>query len=179
MKRILILVLALMSMAFLCKDNVAQVDQGKENSPVSLKDLRSAPAEIVLDSKPLSLTAFPWRDFMPGNLYGAEGSPLMVGLRVTASDAKPFPSGVRIDRAWVILGGQIWEVLNLRTQLKSPADNQNGWINCSESFGCQATIREGPRWGPSVEVDVVVRLTDKGGQHYLIQSQKQKIQASH
>ncbi len=178
MKRIVSLVLALMSVAFLCKENAAQVDQTQENSPVSLKDLRNAPAEIVLDGKSLSLTAFPWRDFMPGTSHGGEGSPLMVGLKVTASGAKPFPSGVRIDRAWVILGEQIWEVSNLRTQLKSPSDNQDGWINCSESLGCQATIREGPKWGPGVNVDVVVRLTDKEGQHYLIQSQKQKIQAS-
>lgn len=174
MKRIFSLVLALMSMAFLCNENVAQ-----ENSPVSLTDLRSAPAEIVLDGKSISLTAFPWRDFMPGASMGPEGSLLMVGLKVIASNEKQFPSGVRMDRAWVILGEQIWEVSNLRTEGRNPAVGQDGWINCSESLGCQATIREGPRWGPSVQVDVVVRLTDKEGQHYLIQSAKQKIQASH
>ena len=49
MKMIFRLVLALMSLAFLFEETRAQMRQAQENVPVSVKELRNAPAEIVLD----------------------------------------------------------------------------------------------------------------------------------
>ncbi|HSE25837.1 MAG TPA: hypothetical protein VLB68_29490 [Pyrinomonadaceae bacterium] len=177
MKVILRLVLGLLSLAFLSKEMPAQVGQAKENLQLSFKDLRNAPAEIVLNGKSLSLTTYPWRDFMPGTSSGTDGSPLMVVLRVATSDKQAFPSGVRMDRAWVLFGEQIWEASDFRSQVK-PSQEEDGWIICSVTPVCEATIRRGPKWGPGIFVDVVLRLTDKEGQHYLIQAQKQLIQRS-
>ena len=175
MKVILRLVLGLMSVAFLSKEVPAQMDQAKENLPVSIKDLRKAPTEIVLNGKSLSLSTFVWRDFMPVTFRGPDGSPLIVTLKVATSDKQAFPSGVRMERAWVLFGEEIWEATDFRSQLKSPSQDREGWIHCSNSPVCEATIREGPKWGPGVFVDVVVRLIDKEGQHYLIQAPRQYI----
>jgi hypothetical protein len=156
----------------------ADVDQSKENLSISIKDLRNAPTEIVLDGRSLSLSAFPWRDFMPGTLNGPDGSPMMVALKVATTDKKPFPSGVRMDRAWVLFGEQVWETSKVRDQLNSPPYEKDSWIACSDSPACETTLRDGPKWGPNVFVDVVVRLTDKEGQHHLLQVRKQCVTAT-
>jgi hypothetical protein len=83
-----------------------------------------------------------------------------------------------MERAWVLFGEQIWEVPDFRFRGRRLSDNKEMWINCSVSSGCEITFSEGPKWGPGVFVDVVVRLIDKEGKHHLIQAQKQYINAT-
>jgi len=176
MKAIFRSVLALMALAFLFEETPARMRQAQEKEPVSINELRSAPAEIVLDGKSLSLSAFLWRDFSPG-AWGYN-RPLMASLKVTTSDKKAFPSGVRMERAWILFGEQIWEVPDFRFRGRRLSDNKEMWIMCSVSSGCEISTSEGPQWGPGVFVDVVVRLIDKEGKHHLIQVKKQHIIAT-
>lgn len=178
MNIIFTLLLALMPSTFLFLQFPAPADQSKENLSVSIKALRNARTEVVLDGRSLSLSAYPWRDFMPGT-GPADGSPMMVALKVATSDKKPFPSGVRMDRAWVLFGEQVWETSKLRDQMKSPPNEKDSWISCSDSPVCETTARNGPKWGPGVFVDVVVRLTDKEGRHHLLRVPKQCVNATH
>jgi len=169
------LLLPLIPAAFSFMQLPAQVGQSKEKLSVSINDLRNAPTAVVLDGRSLSLSAYPWRDFMPSTLPAPDGSPIMVVLKVATSDKKPFPSGVRMDRAWVLFGEQMWEASEFRAQVKSPPYDKDSWINCPDSPVCEATARDGPKWGPGVFVDVVVRLTDKEGRHHLLQAPKQYV----
>jgi hypothetical protein len=43
---------------------------------------------------------------------------------------------------------------------------------------CEFTVRDGPKWGPFVFVDVVAQLTDKEGRHHLLQAPKQYVNRS-
>ena len=172
------LLLPLIPAAFLFMQLPAQVGQSKEKLSVSINDLRNAPTEVVLNGRSLSLSAYPWRDFMPSFLPAPNGSPMMVVLKVATSDKKPFPSGVRMERAWVLFGEQMWQTSEFRAQVKGTPHNKDSWINCSDSPVCEATAREGPKWGPGVFVDVVVQLTDKEGRHYLLQVPKQCVKAT-
>jgi hypothetical protein len=169
------LLLPLISAALLFVQLPAQLGQSKET--LSIDDLRNAPTEVVLDGRSLSLSAYPWRDFMPGAWPGPDGSPMMVVLKVATFDKKPFPSGVRMDQAWVLFGEQMWQTSEFRAQAKG-TPNKDSWMYCSDSPVCEATAREGPKWGPEVLVDVVVRLTDKEGRHYLLRVPKQCVKAS-
>jgi hypothetical protein len=178
MNIIFTVLLALILAAFPFMQHPAQTGQSKENLSVSIKDLRNAATEVVLDGRSLSLSAFPWRDFMPSTLSAPDGSPMMVVVKVSTSDKKPFPSGVRMDRVWVLFGEQVWETSELRAQVKTPPYNKDLWVNCSDSPVCEATAREGPKWGPGVFVDVVVRLTDKEGRHHLLRVPKQCVKAA-
>src|SRR5687768_7253591 len=92
----------------------ADMDQEKNDLSVSIKNLRSAPTTVAVDGRSLSLSAYPWRDFMPSTIPTPNGSPMMVALRVSTSDQKPFPNDVRIDRAWVLFGEQVWETSEFR-----------------------------------------------------------------
>jgi hypothetical protein len=180
MNIIFTLLLALILAAFPLVHLSAPTGQSKENPSLSIKDLRNAATEVVLDGRSLSLSAYPWRDFMPGTST-ADGSPMMVGLRVATSDKKPFPSGVRADGAWILFGEQMWEISDLRRNVAGIPDNKDSsekWINCPVSPVCEFTVRDGPKWGPGVFVDVVVRLTDKEGRHHLLQVPKQYVKAA-
>ncbi len=179
MNTIFILLLALIPSAFPFVQLPAQTGQSKENLSVSIKDLQSAPPEVVIDGRSLSLSAYPWRDFMPGTSAGGDGSPMMVVVKVATSDKKPIPSGVRMDRVWVLFGEQVWETSELRDQPKTPPYNKDLWVNCSDLPVCEVTARGGPKWGPDVFVDVVVRLTDNEGRHHLLQVPKQYVNATH
>ena len=175
MNIILTLMLAFMPAAFPFQQSPSLVGPPKENLPVSVNDLRKARTAIVLDGRSLSLSAYPWRDFMPSSLPAPDGSPMMVVLKVATTDKKPFPSGVRMDRAWVLFGEQLWEASQFRGRVKSPPYDKDGWINCGDSPVCEATARDGPKWGPGVFVDVVVRLTDKEERNHLLRAPKQYV----
>lgn len=68
--------------------------------------------------------------------------------------------------------GTLWrasgETFKLRDQLNSPPNEKDSWIKCSDLPVCETTVRNGPKWGPGVFVDVIVRLTDKEGRHHLL-----------
>lgn len=177
MNMILCLMLALMPGASPLRQLRALVGQTKQDLSVSIKDLRNAPTVVVLDNRSLYLSVYPWRDFAPG-ATGPDGTPMMVGLKVTSADKQPLPSGIRMDRAWVLFGEQSWEVSNLRGRKAGQDHDKDSWINCSDSPTCEVTIRDGPKWGPGVFVDVVVRLTDSEGQHHFLQAQKQRVMRS-
>lgn len=177
MNVILSLILALMFAASPLKQPRALVCQTKENLSVSIKDLRTAPTVVVLDNKSLHLSAYPWRDFMPGS-GGSEGSPMMVGLRVTSADKQPLPSGLRMDRAWVLFGEQIWEVPDFNFKGRIAGQQKDSWIKCPVSPVCEISVHGGPRWGPSVYVDVVVRLTDSEGREHFLQAPNQFVIAT-
>lgn len=164
--------LPLIAIAFTLIQHPTPVSQSGEQLPMSIKQLQNAPTEIVLEGRPLSLSTYPWRDFMPGSSSTPDGSPLMVALKVATADKKPLPSGIRMDRAWVLFGDEMWEASDFRSGRRPVKD---GWIKCAETPVCEATIRGGPKWGPGVFVDVVVRLTDKEGQSHLIRAPKQLI----
>ncbi|HEY8185890.1 MAG TPA: hypothetical protein VIF64_07460 [Pyrinomonadaceae bacterium] len=174
MNAILTLLLVLIPAAYPF-EFLALVGQAKENLPVSINDLRNAPTEIVMDGRSLSLSAYLWRDFMPSS--PPDGKPMIAVFKVATSDKKPFPSGVRTDWAWVLFGEQMWEASELKEQLEGPycQDSSGKGIKCPDSPVLISIARDGPKWGPGVFVDVVVRLTDKEGRHYLLRGPKQYV----
>ena len=111
---------------------------------------------------------------MPG--MWPDGRPLMVAFKVTSADKQPLPSGLRMHRAWVLFGEQVWEVSNLGGP-KQDHDNDS-WIKCPDSPVCEISVTGGPTWSPGVYVDVVVRLTDKEGREHFLQATHQLIMAT-
>jgi hypothetical protein len=175
MNVILSLMVALILVASPPKQLRALVGQTKQDLSVPIKDLRNAPTMVVVDNRSLHLSTYPWRDFNPGPGWGPDGSPMMVALKVTSADKQPLPSGVRMDRAWVLFGEQSWEVSDLRGRIAGQDHDKDLWINCPVSPVCEVTVRGGPKWGPGVYVDVVVRLTDREGREHFLQAPNQYV----
>ena len=173
MSVIIKLLLMLLPAVSLFQQLPAGVDQSKQDATVCVKDLRSAPIDVVLDGRSLHLSTYIWRDFAPSSYSG--GQPMIAVFKVSTSDKKPLPSGIRMDRSWVLFGDQIWEAWEFRTRMKGSTKSEDSWVRCPESPVCEVTAREGPKWDPGIYVDVVVRLIDKEGRQYLLQAQKQYV----
>ena len=126
--------------------------------------LSSAPTRIVVDGKTLTLAAFLGRDFMP--ISPPDGQPLGGTLRIQTDDGSPVPATVTADTSWVIYNTEVWSTTVEQWPRESSAPNY------------QVVVRNGPKWGPNVTVDVVVRLRDSAGSVFLLRAADQRIGAS-
>ena len=129
----------------------------------SALELRTAPVTVDVQGRSLSLEAHLWRDFMP--VAPPDGQPLAAVLRVHASGGSP-PAGLEAMAVWILHQDQIWmsEALDVMPP-DSPAPPYY-----------EAVARGGPKWGPDVRVDVIVRLRDAIGRTYLLRAPDQLIQ---
>jgi hypothetical protein len=130
--------------------------------PVS-SEVRSAPQEIALADVTVRLESYLWRDFQP--IATPDGKPLTAVLRIKTIDGAPIPASLQADTAWVLNGDLAWA-----------AAVREEWPRGAASSFFEVVARGGPKWGPGIEVDVVVRLRDEAGQYVLLQARAQLIQ---
>lgn len=121
----------------------------------------NVPTQVRVDGYDLTLEAHLWRDFQP--ISPPDGRPLVATLWVKTADGRAFPAGVTADRVSVVYGDLVWT---------APARQENASWNPSVH---EAIARDGPKWGPHVTVDVVVRLRGPGGSEFLIRAPDQRI----
>lgn len=124
--------------------------------------LLSAPEQVEIDGRKYILETSLWRDFMP--VCPPDGEALIALIWVTAVDSLEFPSSVDADWLWVIKDEELW-----RTKLS------NEQRPAYDDYKLEKFAREGPKWGPKIFVDVVVRLVDKEKRTYLLKTSDQWI----
>ncbi len=129
----------------------------------SFQELTAAPTSIDCAGQKLKVEAFLWRDFMP--IAPRDGKPLAAVVTLLSADLMPLPKGLAIDTVWVVHGKDVWE-----SSVKEV--RRDG----GDATRLEVVVRNGPKWGPGVEVDVIaaVRDTQKPGQ--LVRAAKQRIQ---
>lgn len=124
-------------------------------SPVApeptLTELRAAPTTVTIAGMTVELQAALWRNFQP--IAPPDGGPLVVAVRLPQST-------LSIDRIWVLFGDQIFSGTPEQTRGSSE------WV-----------LRDGPKWGPNVAVDVVARLGANGNSTRLLRAAGQPINA--
>ncbi|MEE9293971.1 MAG: hypothetical protein V3W34_03260 [Phycisphaerae bacterium] len=123
--------------------------------------LLAAPEAVEIGGQTLTLETYLWRDFMP--ISPPDGKPLIATVTVVAKGATALPAGVSAVRMWVVNGRDVWE----GKFSQDAAPPQPGRL--------ERTAREGPKWGPGIDVEVVVELTDDEGNTHLLRAAKQKI----
>ncbi len=121
----------------------------------------AAPTRVEVDGHELTLETHLWRDFQP--ITPPNGQPLIAVVRVMTVDGSPFPSSVTAERVSIVYGEQVWTSTLRLEQLSS----QQGTL--------EVVAREGPKWGPHVNVDVVVHLRGSGGREFLLRAENQPI----
>lgn len=123
--------------------------------------LLEAPTQVRVDGYDLTLETSLSRDFKP--LSPPDGRPLIAVLWIKTADGRPFPAGVTADRVSVVYGDEVWT---------APARQEHeSW----RAGVLEAIARDGPKWGPDVTVDVVVRLRGPGGTEFLLRAPDQRI----
>ena len=115
----------------------------------------SAPERVKIDGREYTLSANAWRDFQP--VAPPDGQPLIVVAKVSPSDMMPLPGDITIDRVWVLNGKKQWSAPP-EAETREPAATR-----------LETAVRGGPKWGPGIKVDVVVRLK-QGKQTWLVRA---------
>lgn len=70
-----------------------------------------------------------------------------------------------VDGAWVINGAEVWSASVGEEKLASPSP-----------VYYEVVARDGPKWGPNVSVEVVVRIRESSGSSMLLRAAAQVIQ---
>lgn len=130
-----------------------------------IDQLRAAPETIVVQGKTLSLSTYLWRDFMP--ISPPDGKPLNTIIYVTATDAAELATPISADAVWVIYNNEVWKAwLTIRPNAEGGTNQKNLIVGIASN---------GPKWGPHVFVDVVVRVSDGKGGTMLLRAPHQGI----
>lgn len=137
----------------------------RASAPVTVPvapELRNAPAELSFAGATVRLETYLWRDFAP--MSPPDGKPLIAALRVRDVNGTAIPDALHADSAWILNGELAWATGVREEQARTPG----------ASF-FEVIARDGPKWGPNVQVDVVVRLVDRAGHHALLRAPAQWI----
>jgi hypothetical protein len=107
--------------------------------------VRAADTSAVVSGHPITITPFLWRDFQP--IAPTDGRPLVVVVRVAATDGVALAPSVMADSLWVVLGDQAWVAAAVEEQTRPGTGTEFAVV-----------ARDGPTWAPGSRVDVVLRL---------------------
>ncbi len=142
-----------------CKGN-EKVTTTPPDIPVN--QLLAVPDTVQVEGRQLYLETYVWRDFMP--ISPPDGKALVALMYVTPTDTIPLPASISADAVWIVYNNQVWR----------------SWISDAMDGGLNAhrlarIARDGPKWGPGVPVDVIVRVLDAGGHGHLLHAPDQMI----
>lgn len=134
--------------------------EGRISKDASLaNELRSVDEELSIDGHTYFLNAGVARDFMPGSYEN--GSPMMGGSDLTDKDTLDMDNGIFLKKQYVVKGNEIWI-----------ADFSE--VSLVQSHVLRGTVRNGPKWGPDITVDIVCEF-QKNGTTYQIIAKSQTI----
>lgn len=151
MKNIILIILALVVVLGSCKK---EKDEGNiKNDSSFAEELRSSPENISLGNNNLILTTYLWRDFMPPS--EEDGSKMMCINKLTEVDSIPILNTITLKKQYVIKGNEIWTA-------------EYSDIKIGNEHILEGVVRDGPKWGPDIEVDVVCEFEDSGTMHRIL-----------
>lgn len=131
-------------------------------STVSLPNLQTAPETVLINGNEYTLETYLWRDFMP--ISPPDGKPLIAVVKVRAPGKTNVASEIKATRLWVVKDKDIWETEFTNEERSAVGDT------------LEKVARNGPKWGPGITVDVIVRVIDfKSGDEYLLKASNQSI----
>ncbi len=120
----------------------------------------TASEEVNIGNITYYLETYMWRDFMP--ISPPDGKPLIVIIKIHVIGVLEFPSVINLERLWLIDGTEIISAL--------PTNEYKVYGNIFEM-----TFRGGPKWGPGISIDVVVKLKGINFSFYYLKAINQPI----
>ncbi|MGH7652104.1 MAG: hypothetical protein ACREMS_09700 [Gemmatimonadaceae bacterium] len=122
-------------------------------------EIPSAPTEIVVGTTALRLTTSLWRNFQPSS---SPDTRLFAQLRVESPAGGLVPSGLKIEKAWLILGDEAW----ISIPQVGPASTPNS---------VEYMSRGGPEWPIGGLVTAVIQLRDANNNVSLLRAAPQAV----
>ena len=125
------------------------------------KELSSASESVRIHDRVYTLEVFLWRDFMP--FVEPNGSTMLVAVNIIAEGDTEFPSNINAKKLWIIYEQEVWSTV----------------LEDVESYDASNILRKrvegGPKWGPGIDVDVVVELITATGEKFYLLTKNQII----
>ena len=128
--------------------------------PLPVAELQSAPTELTVGTETVVLDPYLWRDFMP--VAPVDGQPLVAVIRLRTAAGSAYGGDAEIDRVWVVNGSAVWTAQDIEVRHGAAGEYE-------------VVARDGPKWGPGINVDVVARM-QVGGVRYLLRKAAVPIQ---
>lgn len=136
----------------------------KKSHDFTSKELISAPDTLVVEGIKVVLETYLWRDFMP--FSPPDGKPMRAVITLLPTNSDFLPRHLDASRIWVIFQKEMWS-----SSLTA--------IGTGESSEPRRRLEKmaanGPKWGPGVEVTVVVEIVDDKGKSHLLKCDRQTI----
>ena len=158
MKKFLIISILLISIT-----NSAQSFSKKDNHD-PLEKQKTAPDTLEINKQKLVLNTYLWRDFMP--ISPPDGKPLKAIIKIVPINTEKIPLDIDASKIWVFFKKEVWTT-NLNPVGNKPPNKAMPFL--------EKIADGGPKWGPSVEVLVVVQIRDEEGNTFLLKADKQQI----
>ena len=146
MKHLLFLTLIIVVALSSC-DKEDTEDNNTNTDSKFAAELRSSPETILIGSSYLILKTYVWRDFMP--IAEEDGSKLFCTSKLTDVDQLSIPTSINLNKLYVIKGDEIWKANYSET-------------NRNVNYILEGLAKDGPKWGPDIEVDVVCEFENSG-----------------
>ncbi|HSG28095.1 MAG TPA: hypothetical protein VLA34_06410 [Candidatus Krumholzibacterium sp.] len=139
-------------------------DQGSPTAAIPILPvdaLMMAPQTVTLGDQQYVLETYLWRDFMP--ISPPDGKPLTALVEVIEKNGSAIAPDLEMKYLWVINGREVWSTKFTDETPSSPEDELH------------RIARNGPLWGPGIEVEVIVALTRGDGPVSLLRASDQSI----
>lgn len=151
----IVIVLSVALLYSACSSGTTQPDA----DPVALK---AAPENVSIVGRQYYLETHLWRDFMP--ISPPDGKPLIALAHIIATDSSENSLTLTVKQMWVVYGRQVWNA-PLSAESRPP----------TPPYVLEVIARDGPKWSPGVEVDVIVEIADNTSPAQLLRASKQMI----
>ena len=126
--------------------------------------LEDIPDTLKIENKSIILKTEMWRDFQP--ISPQNGKPLIAIFWIKTIDSTSLPEGIEADAAWIICEDEIWDTYFLDEE---PPDYE------VQPYQLYKIARDGPKFGPNIYADVVVRIIDNMNIIYYLKAKDQYI----
>ncbi len=129
-------------------------DQGNESSQIRKKAVDT----LIIGSNTFVLDAYLWRDFMP--VSPKNGKPMISINWLVSTDLTKIPENISMIKQYVFFGDEVWEA-EYENEAPSPS---------LPEYKLERISRNGPKWGPNINVDVISQIYDsQANKNYYIE----------
>jgi len=132
-------------------------------SYIPIETLLAAPDTLNVENQSIVLKTYLWRDFQP--ISPPDGKPLIALVYIETPDSSSLPATLNPDAIYIVYNNQVWKSF-FSTEERPPDE--------LKSFRITKIARNGPKWGPNIYVDVIVRIM-VGDKVYLLRANAQYI----
>lgn len=130
---------------------------------IPIETLLAAPDTMNIENQSIVLTTYLWRDFQP--ISPPNGKPLIALVYIETPDSSDIPVLLDPNAIYIVYNNQVWKSF-FSTEERPPDE--------LKPYKITKIARDGPKWGPNVYVDVIVRILD-GDKVYLLRASEQYI----